>query len=60
MNGYMGQTLYVDLTRGRSRTEDLDADMARQFLGGWDRGTGAPLPETHTALDLEDDTVDKC
>ncbi len=35
MNGYMGRILYVDLTEGRSRTENLDPDMARQFLGGW-------------------------
>lgn len=35
MNGYMGKILYVDLTQGRLRTEDLDADIARQFVGGW-------------------------
>ena len=35
MNGYMGHILYVDLTEGSSRTEALDPDMARDFLGGW-------------------------
>ncbi len=35
MNGYMGHILYVDLTAGRSWTEALDPDIARQFLGGW-------------------------
>ncbi len=35
MNGYMGRILYVDLTEGRTRTEALDPEMARSFLGGW-------------------------
>ncbi|MEW6440841.1 MAG: aldehyde ferredoxin oxidoreductase N-terminal domain-containing protein [bacterium] len=32
--GYAGKILYVDLTTGGTRQEDLAADMARQLIGG--------------------------
>lgn len=56
MNGYMGCILYVDLTAGRTRTEVLDPEMARDFLGGW--GVNARLawdaiPPEAQALDPE-------
>ena len=44
MNGYMGRILYVDLTEGRTRTEALDPEMARSFLGGWGVNARAWLP----------------
>lgn len=33
-NGYAGNILYVDLTSGEVRTEPLDMDLARTFIGG--------------------------
>ncbi|MEW6440842.1 MAG: aldehyde ferredoxin oxidoreductase N-terminal domain-containing protein [bacterium] len=33
--GFAGKVLHVDLTSQTIRTEDLDRDMARQFIGGW-------------------------
>ncbi len=41
MYGYMGKILRVDLTAGRSFTEDLGEDLPRRFLGG--RGFGAKI-----------------
>ena len=35
MDGYMGRILYVDLTTGQIRTEALDPEIAKNFLGGW-------------------------
>jgi len=32
--GYAGKILYVDLTSGQSRTEPLDMEMAKKFIGG--------------------------
>ena len=34
MNGYIGKLLVVDLTSGRIEDEPLNADYARQFIGG--------------------------
>ncbi|MEE9257092.1 MAG: aldehyde ferredoxin oxidoreductase N-terminal domain-containing protein, partial [bacterium] len=34
MQGYQGKILHVDLTRGEHRTEALDEDFARKYLGG--------------------------
>jgi len=39
--GYMGKILYVDLTSGNIREEDLDLDLARKYIG--DFGIGARL-----------------
>lgn len=36
--GYAGKILYVDLTTGKTRTEPLDMDMAKDFIGGWGIG----------------------
>ncbi|MBU2548574.1 MAG: hypothetical protein KKB20_09210 [Proteobacteria bacterium] len=35
MNGYAGWIAYIDLSAGRTWSEPLDADMAREFIGGW-------------------------
>jgi aldehyde:ferredoxin oxidoreductase len=40
-NGYMGSILWVDLSTGTIRVEDLDPEMARDFVGGY--GIGARL-----------------
>jgi len=32
--GYAGKILYIDLTNGRVKTEPLDMEMARKYLGG--------------------------
>jgi aldehyde:ferredoxin oxidoreductase len=34
MKGYMGKILRIDLTRKDVRTENLDEDMARLYIGG--------------------------
>jgi len=34
MNGWMGKILRVDLTKGRIVTEDLNPDLAKEFIGG--------------------------
>jgi len=36
--GYAGKILYVDLTSGQTRTEPLDMEMAKKFIGGWGIG----------------------
>lgn len=33
--GYAGNILYVDLTQGKSKSEPLNTDVARRFIGGW-------------------------
>lgn len=35
MYGYAGYILYVDLSHNQIRTEVLDPEVARKFLGGW-------------------------
>lgn len=39
--GYVGQVLRVDLTKGECDVEELDIDLARDFIGG--RGLGAKI-----------------
>jgi len=39
--GYAGQILYVDLISGDTKTEPIDQELARQFIGG--RGLGAKM-----------------
>ena len=39
LSGYMGKNLWVDLARGSTRVETLDAALAREFIGGY--GIGA-------------------
>ena len=34
MKGWIGKTLIVDLNTGSIATEPLDAEIARQFIGG--------------------------
>jgi len=41
MQGWMGKTLELNLSSGESQVQQLDADLARLFLGG--RGLGARL-----------------
>jgi aldehyde:ferredoxin oxidoreductase len=41
LNGYGGQVLRVDLTRGTIEKSDLDPDLARDYLGG--RGFAAKI-----------------
>jgi len=41
LKGYMGQVLFIDLTRGTHRVEPLDMRTAASFAGG--RGLGARL-----------------
>jgi len=36
--GYAGKIIYVDLTSGQTRTEPLDMEMAKKFIGGWGIG----------------------
>ena len=34
MNGWVGKILRVDLTSKTHKTEELDPDLARDFIGG--------------------------
>ena len=34
MHGYAGRTLYVDLTTGKTRTEKLNTEYAKKYVGG--------------------------
>jgi aldehyde:ferredoxin oxidoreductase len=38
MRGYMGKTLWVDLSRGRLEEEALEEALCRQFIGGYGLG----------------------
>jgi aldehyde:ferredoxin oxidoreductase len=51
MNGWMGQVLRIDLSSVSWRPEDLDLDIAGQFLDG--RGLGTYLMWSETAADLD-------
>jgi len=33
-NGYAGSILHVDLTRGEIKSEPLDMELAKVFIGG--------------------------
>ena len=37
--GYVGRMLFVDLSEGKTRTEELSEDLAKKFIGGY--GIGA-------------------
>ena len=39
--GYAGKIAFVDLTKGEIKTETLDQDLARQYIGG--HGLGARI-----------------
>ncbi len=34
-NGYMGKILWVDLTEGSFKEEELSDDIYRQYIGGY-------------------------
>ncbi len=36
--GYVGKLLFVDLTKGKIREEELSEDLARKFIGGYGLG----------------------
>lgn len=41
MNGWIGKIARIDLTSGKVRTEPLDLDLAKKFIGG--RGLGSKI-----------------
>ena len=45
-NGYMGKILRVDLSSGKTWTEDLSDDVASAFIGGSGLGTKILYDET--------------
>ncbi|MBW1803639.1 MAG: aldehyde ferredoxin oxidoreductase family protein [Deltaproteobacteria bacterium] len=45
LNGYAGKIGWIDLTDGTTKTEDLDEDIARKYIGG--KGLGAYLLYRH-------------
>jgi aldehyde:ferredoxin oxidoreductase len=51
MNGYMGKILRVNLTTGAVATAELDAQMARDFIGG--TGLGVRLAYDEIAPDCD-------
>jgi len=50
-NGYMGKILRVDLTSKQTRTEELDEQVARAFIGGSGLGTKILYDETDETTD---------
>lgn len=51
MNGYRGTILRVDLTSGTISREDLDRDLARDYLGGRGLGSAILARETDPQVD---------
>ena len=51
MYGYNGKILRVNLTEGTLKTENLDMDMARKFLGGRGLGTKLMMDEVDPKVD---------
>lgn len=49
--GYVGQVLRVDLTKGKWEVEDLDLDVAKDYIGG--RGLGARILLDEVAADVD-------
>jgi len=49
MNGWTGKILYVDLTTGRCRREQIPSELLHAYLGG--RGLGVRLMRDHFRLD---------
>lgn len=50
-NGYMGKLLWVDLASGQIRSEALDAQLARDFIGGY--GLGARIIYSHQRAGID-------
>jgi aldehyde:ferredoxin oxidoreductase len=51
LNGYAGRILYIDLTTGRTRTERLDVDMAKKYIGGIGLGMRLWLANSKAGVD---------
>jgi len=48
--GYAGKVLYVDLTAGKTRTEKLDEDIAKKYVGGIGLGMRLWLANSKTGV----------
>ena len=51
MNGYAGRILYVDLGTGKTRTEKLDEDLAKKYIGGIGLGMSLWLANSKAGVD---------
>lgn len=51
MNGYAGRILYVDLTAGNTRTEKLNEDFAKKYIGGIGFGMKLWLANSKAGVD---------
>jgi len=51
LNGYAGKILYVDLTTGKTRTEKLDGDFAKKYIGGIGLGMRLWLANSKAGVD---------
>jgi aldehyde:ferredoxin oxidoreductase len=51
LNGYAGRILYVDLSTGRSRTEKLNEDLAKKYIGGIGLGMRLWLDNSKAGVD---------
>jgi len=49
--GYSGRILYIDLTTGKTRTEKLDEEMAKKYIGGIGLGMRLWLANSQTGVD---------
>ena len=51
MLGYAGKVLYVDLTSGKTRTEKLDEETAKKYIGGIGLGMRLWLANSKAGID---------
>jgi aldehyde:ferredoxin oxidoreductase len=51
LNGYAGKVLYIDLTTGKTRTEKLDEDYAKKYIGGIGLGMRLWLANSKAGVD---------
>ncbi len=51
MNGYAGKVLYVDLSTGNARTEKLNEDVAKKYIGGIGLGMKLWLANSKAGVD---------
>lgn len=51
MNGYTGKVLRVDLTNGTIKTESLDMNLAKKYIGGRGLGTAMLMKEIDPKID---------
>jgi aldehyde:ferredoxin oxidoreductase len=49
--GYLGKMLFVDLTHGKAHEEDLSAEVARDYIGGYGVGVRVLMERMKPGVD---------